>query len=290
VRIAIGNSQLRAEISTLGAELILLREKQGLDLLWNADPSYWPECSPLLFPVVGRVKDNRIRVGNSEHEMMLHGFARTSQFVLEERSKEHCTFSLTSNDTTLLNYPFRFKLSISYHIVDATLQVTARMDNEGASPMPASFGFHPGFQWPLPFGGARNEHEVRFQYDETAPVRRLVQGLLSRDTYMTPVKDRKIALRDDLFEAGAIIWDELKSHWVEYGAMGGRSLRVSFPGMPHLGLWTRPGAGFVCIEPWHGYASPEDFDGAIDDKPGTFLVAPKQSRHFTMQVALSDTV
>jgi galactose mutarotase-like enzyme len=286
VRVHIGNSQLRAEISTRGAELVRLQDETGQDLLWDADPAYWPEHAPLLFPIVGRVKNNRARVDDREYGMPLHGFARAMEFAAEDIFDERCTFSLAASDTTLRHYPFPFRLTIGYRIVQSTLEVTACISNEGETVLPASFGFHPGFRWPLPYGGDRNEHEIRFQHTEPAPIRRLHQGLLGQDKHATPIKDRRLTLRDDLFQANAIIWDELRSQQVDYGAPGGRSVRISFSGMPHLGVWTVPGAEFICIEPWHGFSSPDGFDGELKDKPGTFLVPPKGSRRFAMQVTL----
>src|SRR5271165_5613214 len=118
--------------------------------------------------------------------------------------------------------------------------------------MPASFGFHPGFRWPLPFGQPRSAHFIEFADDEPATVRRLDQnGLLSPEHHPTPIVGRRLALDDTLFQRDVIICDEIRSRSVTYGAETGPRLRIGFQDAPFLGLWTRPGANFICIEPWH---------------------------------------
>ena len=151
--------------------------------------------------------------------------------------------------------------------------------------MPASFGFHPALRWPLPYGQPREAHEIVFEHDEPAPIRRPVDGLLSSARYPTPVRDRRLALNDSLFEDGAIVFDTPASRSLVYG----EALSVSFPRMPHLGIWTIPRAGFVCIEPWQGHASPEGFDGELADKPGVVLLAPGATQTFAMSIGPIDS-
>ena len=152
--------------------------------------------------------------------------------------------------------------------------------------MPAAFGFHPALRWPLPYGKSRAAHEIVFERDEPAPIRRPVDGLLSLAQFPTPVRNRRLALRDNLFEEGAIVFDRLVSRSVRYGAPDSPSIEVSFPHMPHLGIWTKPGAGFVCIEPWQGHASPEDFDGELADKPGMVAIVPGATASFAMSISV----
>ena len=151
--------------------------------------------------------------------------------------------------------------------------------------MPAAFGFHPALRWPLPYGKLRAAHEIVFEQEEPAPIRRPIDGLLSSARYPTPVRGRRLALHDSLFEDGAIVFDRLASRSLVYG----EALRVSFPRMPHLGIWTKPGAGYVCIEPWQGYASPEDFDGELADKPGMVSIVPGATETFAMSIGLIDS-
>lgn len=288
--VVISSPQLRAEISADGAELIRLQDEQGRDWLWDGDPAFWTGRSPLLFPIVGRVKDDRIRVGGLEYELPKHGFARTSRFDIEEANPSQCRLRLSSDEATLQRYPFPFQLDVNYAVGGATLSITASVTNTGPSRMPVSFGFHPAFRWPLPYDAPREAHEIWFEQEEAAPIRRPFEGLIKRETEPTPVKGRTLALHDSLFETDALVLDQPGSRSVDYGAHGGASLRVDFPNMPHLGIWTKPGAGFICIEPWQGHADPEDFVGDISDKPGTVSVQPGDIRRFAISITVKPPV
>jgi galactose mutarotase-like enzyme len=283
----ISSSGLQAQISADGAELVRLQDEQGRDLLWDGDPAFWTGRSPLLFPIVGCVRNDRISVNGVEHELPKHGFARKSRFEVVEAGASRCLFRLVSDGNTLERFPFPFRLDVAYEVEGRTLTITARVINTGSGALPASFGYHPAFRWPLPYGAPREAHEIRFEHDEPAPIRRPVDGLISRETYPTPVEGRTLLLRDELFEADALVFDELKSRSVEYGAPGSGSITVSFAGMPHLGIWMKPGAGYICIEPWQGHADPEGFEGDIFSKPGIVLVRPGDTRDFRMDVSVN---
>lgn len=280
--VSISDSALRAEISALGAELVRLQDRDGSDLLWDGDPAVWKGRSPLLFPIVGEVKGNRAKVDGTEYEIGRHGFARTSNFGLVSSEPARCTWRLEASEATRRQYPFEFRLDVTYAIRDGVLKMVAEVTNAGQGTMPVSFGFHPALRWPLPYGKPRAAHEIVFDKDEPAPIRRPVDGLLSSAAYPTPVRDRRLVLHDDLFRDGALVFDRLQSRGVVFG----ERLRVGFDGMPHLGIWTLPGAGYVCIEPWQGHASPQGFDGELADKPGIVAIAADGSRRFAMSISV----
>ena len=195
-------------------------------------------------------------------------------------------FELRANAETRKSYPFDFRLEVAYALEGPALTVRAIVTNMDERPLPAAFGFHPAFRWPLPFGHAREDHAILFERAETAPVRRLTGGLLEDAGYPSPVRSNRLNLTDDLFNSDALIFDRPESRSVEYGAASGPAIRVSFPEMPQLGIWSKPGAGFVCIEPWHGFASPEGFDGELADKPGMVAVPPGGEATFAMSIEL----
>ena len=280
--VSISTAALSAEISATGAELVRLQDRAGADLLWDGNPAVWNGRSPLLFPIVGEVKGNRLNVAGKAYDIGRHGFARTSTFALVGSDAASCTWRLESSDATRRQYPFEFRLDVTYRIEDATLHMEARVTNTGAAVMPASFGFHPALRWPLPYGKPRAAHEIVFERDEPAPIRRPIDGLLSAAQFATPVRDRHLRLHDDLFVEGALVFDTLASRSVLYG----ETIRVDFPRMPHLGIWTKPGAGYVCIEPWQGHASPEGFDGELADKPGVIAITPGATESFGMSITL----
>jgi galactose mutarotase-like enzyme len=281
---------LQAQISSTGAELIRLQDETGRDLLWSGDPAVWAGRSPLLFPIIGGVRNDHIRVAGQEYTLKRHGFARTSDFEVVETTPSLCQLRLRSSEATRQHYPYEFQLEVTYHADGSRLIVMAAVTNPGSVPLPASFGFHPAFRWPLPYGGARDAHEIRFERAEIAPIRRIKSGLLERQLHASPVMGNRLELRDDLFLADALIFDRLASHSVSYGVPGRRLIEVRFQNMPHLGIWTKPGAGFVCIEPWHGYASPEDFEGDLTEKPGIMLIQPDHTETFAMAISLTPGV
>jgi galactose mutarotase-like enzyme len=279
-------AHLRAEVSSWGAELVRLRDHAGHDLLWDGDPRWWSGRAPLLFPIVGKVPDDTILIEGKSYPLLQHGFARRSDFSLVGSSSSECTFRLVSDPQTREHYPFDFILDVKFWVEGAMLHVCATVGNPNLRTLPVSFGFHPAFQWPLPYGGHRNAHEISFDKVETARVRRLAGGLLAATTRRTPVQGRSLSLSDELFDEDAIVFDRLESRAVTYGVPGSRSIRLAFPDMPHLGVWTKPGAGFICIEPWQGYAAPVGFRGELARKPGIVLVTAGGSTNFTMAITL----
>ena len=189
----------------------------------------------------------------------------------------------------MLNYPFPFELELRFALSGATLTLEATIRNRGDIPMPASFGFHPAFRWPLPFGQPREDHHIVFARPEPDAVRRMDhQGLLKPRAEPTPVVGYRLDLRDRLFARDALMFDQIKSRALRYGADNGPSLGISFPDSPYLGLWTKLGAGFIAIEPWHGINDTEGFTGDIWDKPGIFGVAPGDARCFSMAITLNE--
>jgi galactose mutarotase-like enzyme len=283
----ISSQQLRAEIHPLGAQLFSLRDQADRDLQWNGDPAVWKGRAPILFPIVGALADNQYSLDGHSFSLPRHGFARDRLFSLEEASAASALFRLDWDEETFRLYPFRFRLDLRFTAIGATLQIGATIKNLDDKVLPASFGFHPAFRWPLPYGEDRADHYLEFDKEEPAPIRRLdSQGLLMPAEFETPVKNRKLQLRDELFTADAIIFDRVASRRIIYGAKRGPKLEIAFAGMPYLGVWTKPGAEFICIEPWHGLADPQARIGDFRAKPGLALLPPDASQDFAMSISL----
>lgn len=283
--VRLSSSHLTAEIAPLGAELVRLADREGRELLWNGDAAYWTGRAPLLFPIVGRLPGDTLVHRGQSYTMLQHGLARRRVFTLVDQSASHVTFGLDADDETRAQYPFEFSLRVTYTLEEATLDIAAEVTNPGAEVLPASFGFHPAFRWPLPYGGTRAGHRLVFEAAEIAPIHRPVGGLLSADTEPAPMTHGDEILPDDaMFERDALIFLEPRSRHVRFGVPGEPGLEVAFPDMPQLGLWSKPGAPFLCIEPWSGYASPADAPVEFSEKPGLSLIAPGATRRFGMAV------
>jgi galactose mutarotase-like enzyme len=286
--LTIGSGALTAQINPLGAQLSILRDRSGRDLLWDGNPDFWNGRAPLLFPIVGSLADGVYRLAGETYALPRHGFARGKTFEVLDVSSAAALFRLQADAQTLALYPFHFDLQVRFEVRDSTLRVTTRVRNGGASPMPASFGYHPAFRWPLPFGAARSLHAIEFEVEESAPVRRLdAAGLVTPIRFPSPVHARHLALDDGLFKDDVVIFAPVRSQALSYGAGTGPRLALRFPDTPFLGLWTKPGAPFICIEPWHGMSDPVGFAGDLTEKPGVFIVPPGAHRELRMQISLT---
>ena len=285
--IEIGNNQLTAGINPHGAELSSLTDADGRQLMTDADPAFWTGRAPILFPVIGVTNGSVIRLDGREYPMAKHGFARHSDFAVVEHAADRLVLRLTDSEATRASYPFAFALDLAFTIEDATITLTATIANRGDGPMPAQFGFHPALAWPLPFGQPRGDHRIVFDVDEPARLAEIApDGLIAAATRPSPLDGRTLHLADELFANDALVWDPIVSQGVTYGAAAGPHLRVDFPHTPRLGVWTKPGAHYVCIEPWHGIADPEGFTGDFRAKPGVFEVPAGESMAVRMSVTL----
>jgi galactose mutarotase-like enzyme len=286
--IEIRSEALTAAINPFGAELSSLRDAEGRELMTDADPAYWTGRAPLLFPIVGALNGDSYRVDGREYELPKHGFARRMLFELVEAAADRATLRLTDSEATLAVYPWAFSLDVTFILSGATLSVEVAIGNPGDAPMPASFGFHPAFAWPLPYGRDRADHRIVFDADE-GPLRALTpDGLIAPAERASPLEGRTLHLADRLFTDDALIWDPVASRRVTYGASDGPQLAIDFPDTDKLGIWTKPGAHYVCIEPWHGIADPAGYAGEFRDKPGIFEIAPHGEKRINMRVTLRE--
>lgn len=289
--IAISSGALTALVNPLGAELWSLTDEHGQEYMTDADPAFWTGHAPLLFPIVGALKDGRYRLDGAEYTLPKHGFARTSRFALAEAAPDRAVFRLADSAETRAAYPFAFTLDMAFELEGLLLRMTATVANPGERDMPFSFGYHPAFAWPLPGGAAKADHRIVFAHEEPGPIRRIdpQSGLVLPDPVATPVRGRELAPDASLFEADALIWDRLHSRALRFGAPDGARLDVAFPDTPMLGIWQKPGAHYLCIEPWQGIADPEGYDGDFCDKPGVLLLPPGAARSFRMDVSVQST-
>lgn len=282
----IASDTLTARINPLGAELWSLTDRDGREYMTDADPAFWTGHAPLLFPIVGALNGGRYRLGETEHALPKHGFARTSLFECVETDAAEARFRLLDNEQTRAAYPFSFALEMAFRLDGWTLRMEATVENRDSQPLPFSFGFHPAFAWPLPGGAAKDAHRIAFAADEPQPIRRIDQasGLLLPEPQPTPVEARTFTPDAALFEADALIWDRLHSRALSFGAESGARLDIAFPDTPMLGIWQKPGAAYLCIEPWQGLPDPLGYEGDLRDKPGVVALPRGGTRSFRMDV------
>lgn len=285
-RHTISNGRIAATIKENGAELCSLIDGHGRQLLWQAGPA-WPRHAPILFPIVGKLRNDRLLYKGKTFPMTQHGFARDQRFTWSAREPKACSLFLQDNEATRSQYPFSFRLDVSYAVENDDLIIVYEITNTDDQIMPASIGAHPAFNWPLVAGMQKESHSIVFSHAETAPVRRLDGGLLRDRPFETPIRGTTLALSEALFAEDAIIMDQLNSSSLRYTAPGAPTIAISWEGFRQLGLWSKPGgASFLCIEPWHGYASPVDFDGDFENKPGLIQFAAGETRSFVQRIGV----
>ena len=285
--LTIQNEFLSADISVNGAEITGLREQAGGELLWDGNAEWWTGRSPLLFPIVGRVPQDTILINGTRYTIKQHGFARTSKFDLIRAQSESCQLRLLASNASRAQFPFNFELNVCYSIAGKALTASANVLNLSNQHMPVSFGFHPALRWPLPSGGSKDGHFIEFANSEPDPIRKLRDGLLLLDRFETPIVGRYLQLSDSLFADGVVIMDNLISRSLTYSAPSGKSLHFEFQLMPHLGIWSKPGSGFVCIEPWQGFAAEEGFTGDLREKLGGIILEAGDAREFSMCITVA---
>lgn len=279
---------LTAVIHAQGAELHSLKTADGKELIWQADPAFWGRHAPHLFPIVGRLANDTLKHKGQCYTMTQHGFARDMLFEIEHVSDTKCTFLLRNTPATLEKFPFHFEFRVHFSIDNETLKMSYQVINTGDEVLPCAVGAHPAFVWPLPGNTSRDHHRITFTETETCDINRLDAGLVKKETFPWPWSEENngFTLDDSMFEPDAMIFTEHSSRKVTYSGEQGPRIVVKFDDFPHLGIWSVPGAGFVCIEPWQGHSSPVDFDGEFSDKPGLVKLEPNETRKWEMMVSV----
>lgn len=281
MNITIKNNLLTATINPQGAELNSLKNNSH-EYIWQGDPQFWEKHSPILFPIVGTLKNNSYTYKSNTYHMTRHGFARDNQFTIKHQTDNSVVFSLTSNQDTLKIYPFEFELELKYTLVNTTVTLDYTVTNKGIDSMPFSIGAHPAFALP----GNFDDYNLTFEKDKTLVSTQLENDLLSDKTISLPTDDGKLPLSYNLFKNDALILKSTSSNYVDITKKDDPFLRVTYNDFPHLGLWTKENAPFLCIEPWQGYSDSLNSNGNILDKEGIILLksAEKFNTGFSIQI------
>lgn len=274
--VCLENDFLQVEIDLKGAEVRkIYHRKHKQNYLWNADAAYWNRSSPVLFPIVGKVKDNTYTYKGLSYHLSQHGFARDMDFELEKSDAQQAVFTISSTPHTLSVYPFSFQLSIIYTLVESTLTVAYKVIHKGEGEMLFSIGAHPAFLCPLEEGLSFEDYKLTFEKEETTERLLLGSKGISRETESVFTKGSKeLNLKYSLFgPKDAIVLKGLNSSFMTLCSdKSSRGLHFYFEGFPYMGIWTKPGP-FICIEPWYGLADFEDADGSFEHKEGLLRLA-----------------
>ena len=265
----IKNSQLTVEIADHGAELVSVKDAQGKEYLWQADPKYWGRHSPILFPIVGSLWNGVYHVCGKDYPLSRHGFARDMDFHLIAKGDEQVVFALHDSAETLKKYPFHFNLAVSYRLKDNQLHVVWHVENTDDKTIWFQVGGHPAFNVPDMKQGEALHGRLRF--DNAEPIRRFLaeQGCLDRARHEEVKTENGVwAFDTQSFDNDALVFDHSQIRKIELLDAEGKAAVTVQTKAPALGIWSPSGkdAPFICIEPWYGVTDIDGFDGELRDK------------------------
>ncbi len=283
-KIEISSQELKIATTKIGAELCSIYSiENNFEFLWQARPELWARHTPILFPIVGKLVQNKILFQNEIYSQSQHGFARDLQFELTEIYADLLVFTLEASELTLSQYPYDFRLFVEYQIVKNLLIVSYKIINQGKQEMYYSIGAHPGFALPVP---KLNEYIIEFEKKEVLERHLLSDGLFSGDTELIGSEVSSLHLNADLFNKDAIVFKHLKSSWIKLKHIHSNyEVKMNIDGWPYLGIWTKATCEeFICLEPWQGLADKIGFVGDASQKEGMRTLMPQQEEIFTYSI------
>jgi galactose mutarotase-like enzyme len=287
--IQISNEKLKATINPKGAELVSLYSiETKTEFIWDAKPEFWGKSSPVLFPIVGGLKNDTYIYEGKSYNLPRHGFARTMDFEVEKCLGESATFLLKNNAETESIYPFEFELRLIYSIVENSLELKYQVTNPSQQNIWFSLGAHPAFKCPIDPTLTYNDYYLEFNLEEDLEKWPLDDaGLVMSTPLLIEKNTRRLQLSKELFYEDALVFKNLKSNSITLKSdKNPKSLTFKFESFPYMGIWAAKNAEFVCIEPWCGIADAVNTDQKLTNKEGIIkLEAGRQfERSFSMEV------
>jgi galactose mutarotase-like enzyme len=288
----IENKLLRIAVNEAGAELSAIKSvTTGKDFMWSGDPAIWGSTSPVLFPVIGAIKNGFVKYEGNEYKVPRHGIVRNNRDVkLIDKTADSLTFELVSSVDSLEIYPFAFSFQIRYSLQENQILVHHRVINEGNDTMLFSLGAHPAFKCPLHDGDKYEDYYLEFEHSENDVTWLLTSdGLVSSETKPILNQTRILPLAHDLFENDALIFKNLKSRKVTLKSQtASEAVTVQFDDFSYVGIWAKTNGDFVCIEPWLGIADRADSDQQFENKEGILKLAAGKTFEASYSIEISE--
>ncbi|WP_379946810.1 aldose 1-epimerase family protein [Enterococcus devriesei] len=274
------NDELKVEVLNKGAEIKSIRSKKdGTEYIWQADGKFWSRHAPILFPIVGKLKDDRYSLNDQTYPMSQHGFARDRVFSVSQQETDSLSLTLKDDVASLDIYPFSFELTIEYKLIENSLIVRYLVKNRDENKtMYFAIGAHPGFNLPLDNQTTFEDYYLEFSPKQTRKFIPVTEEVLLKTDQLSETSENKYPMTRDLFDKGVLIWETPGNTRVELKSKKtSKAVVFDYGNMPYLGLWSPypQDAPFVCIEPWCGVADSYDSNGKYDEKLGINRLAPK---------------
>lgn len=292
MRVTINSQGYEATIESFGAELKSFKAPTKKQYIWSGNPKHWKRSSPLLFPSIGNVRNNKTIIDGIEYDMPKHGFAKDSEFTIIKQSENLVTFSLTDNAFTRKSYPFSFELRLTYELQGSSLNINYQVINRDNRTIVYHIGAHPGINCPLEESESLSDYILEFEKEELLESyvydlenmcffanKRMIHGTRGRTLKLTP----------ELFNQDALYFYHTNSHRVTLkNAKSGQGIRMDYPDFVSIAFWTPAGgnAPFLCLEPWNGSAIFEDEDNHFANKRDiqTLEVGQEKRYHLTLSI------
>lgn len=288
MRFTLSRGALEAAVQTRGGELVSLR-RNGKEYIWGGDPAFWSGQNPILFPIVGSLKDGRVDIGGQTFSMSRHGFARHSEFTPVEQGGDFAVLELRESGETLERYPFPFSLRVRHQLLADGFSTAFTVENTGPSPLPFCIGAHTAFRCPLREGERFEDYRLVFDRREDASTLLLTpEGLVRGGAEEPMLSGGVLPLDYGIFRRlDTVIFRQLQSGSVSLvHRETGRGVKMDFSQFPIAAFWTKPGAPFLCLEPWQGCAASDRETGRFQDKPFAVTLAPGEQKTLAYTVTL----
>ncbi len=283
------NERLLIEVEERGSQLVrIFDKKNNREVLWNADPAFWPKHSPLLFPMIGASYEKKYRINGREYDMPNHGFAWTSDFTFVE-SMEGLEAELHSSEESREKYPYDFKVTVGHKLADNKIIVSWKVENTGGEEMLYNIGAHPAFM--MPEGKKSSDMYLKFPGKKELPFYRIAKsGCALKEDVKTLVLDTDscVKITEDFWNEDVYIFDNQNLNEVAlYHEDKTPYVTILSDNFPYFGIWTKPGAPFVCLEPWQGRCDREGYTGELKDKEGIRRLAPGKAEEFSYTIEIA---
>lgn len=276
------NEELKVQIKELGAEVQSVITKEGRECTWQGDPTFWKGRGPHLFPICGRLRDNKYLYNGKEYSLGSHGFAKLMEFKAEQLSESSAVLTLTETEETLKNYPFAFEFKVFYSLEGRTIKVDYEVINKNDYDMYFSVGGHESYMCE----GGIEDYYIEFDKNVTLDSYTVVGPIINHETTRILDNAKILPIKNDYFEIDALVFKDIDFDGLTIKRKDGTlNAKVDFKGFENLLIWTRPNAPYICIEPWFGFPDFDDTDYVFETKVGIQKLAPgktfKASRAMT---------
>ena len=294
MNITLSSEKYQIRINTKGAELKSFQTPCGKEFIWNSDPTHWMRSSPLLFPTIGNVRNNKTIFNGIEYPMPKHGFCKDLEFDILTLGDNYATFQLTSNEETIKSYPYHFKLLLSYELQRNKLHLSYQVINKSEATMYYHLGAHPGFRCPLESGEVLEDYVLQFEKEEH--IKSILYDteklcFLSSKSHISLEHTSLLPLSSNLFDHDAIFFRHITSRAVSFiNPATQNGIHLAYPEFSSLAVWTPVGghSPLICIEPWNGAAIYDDEDDIFSHKRDDQILKQEESATYHLEISLLD--